>query len=286
MGHFRTRDGIYCYPLTVADQHNALNPLLGCHGLLSTKARASAPSSIASFAITAAARHSHRQRRALRHHRHPRPVATQRVVDPAGHSASADPARQSSKTGPRTKHRDAQGRHARPRRAHLPAQQRAFNRFRRPLQRRAPHKFLGAGRPPRSTSRRSPITRVASLRSNTRPYIPKRVGTNAGTIRLHKRLLFIANSLKQHVPRSRKSMMGFGPSTSAMSSWPASMNATTYPRVRRRRLRFRGYHGMATPIIIALTGQHAMRYHAESSFPKALGQHPTSTFSSVTHVPG
>ncbi|MEK6718367.1 MAG: helix-turn-helix domain-containing protein, partial [candidate division NC10 bacterium] len=33
-GHFRTRDGIYCYPLTVADQHTRY--LLGCQGQLST----------------------------------------------------------------------------------------------------------------------------------------------------------------------------------------------------------------------------------------------------------
>jgi len=34
-GHFRTRDTLYCYPLTVADQHTRY--LLACHGLLSTK---------------------------------------------------------------------------------------------------------------------------------------------------------------------------------------------------------------------------------------------------------
>lgn len=34
-GHFRTRDGVYCYPLTVADQHTRY--LLACHGLRSTK---------------------------------------------------------------------------------------------------------------------------------------------------------------------------------------------------------------------------------------------------------
>ncbi|MGH8650034.1 MAG: IS481 family transposase, partial [Burkholderiales bacterium] len=34
-GHFRSRDGIYCYPLTIADQHTRY--LLACHGLLSTK---------------------------------------------------------------------------------------------------------------------------------------------------------------------------------------------------------------------------------------------------------
>src|SRR6266496_1334269 len=34
-GHFRTRDGVYCYPLTIADQHTRF--LLTCQGLLSTK---------------------------------------------------------------------------------------------------------------------------------------------------------------------------------------------------------------------------------------------------------
>ena len=34
-GHFKTRDGIYCYPLTVADEFSRY--LLACDGLLSTK---------------------------------------------------------------------------------------------------------------------------------------------------------------------------------------------------------------------------------------------------------
>jgi putative transposase len=34
-GHFHARDGLYCYPLTVADQHSRF--LLGCDALLSTK---------------------------------------------------------------------------------------------------------------------------------------------------------------------------------------------------------------------------------------------------------
>jgi Homeodomain-like domain len=40
-GHFRTRDGLYCYPLTVADQHTRY--LLGCQGLLSTKGQGVRP---------------------------------------------------------------------------------------------------------------------------------------------------------------------------------------------------------------------------------------------------
>jgi putative transposase len=40
-GHFRTRDAIYCYPLTIADQHTRY--LLACHGLLSTKGQGVRP---------------------------------------------------------------------------------------------------------------------------------------------------------------------------------------------------------------------------------------------------
>ena len=40
-GHFRTRDGIYCYPLTVADQHTRY--LLACHGLRCTKGQGVRP---------------------------------------------------------------------------------------------------------------------------------------------------------------------------------------------------------------------------------------------------
>ncbi|MFL5574710.1 MAG: integrase core domain-containing protein [Gemmatimonadaceae bacterium] len=36
-GQFRTRDGVYCYPLTLADQHTRF--LLACRGLPSTKGR-------------------------------------------------------------------------------------------------------------------------------------------------------------------------------------------------------------------------------------------------------
>ncbi len=34
-GEFKTGNGIYCYPLTIADQHTRF--LLTCHGLLSTQ---------------------------------------------------------------------------------------------------------------------------------------------------------------------------------------------------------------------------------------------------------
>jgi len=85
-GQFRTADGRYCYPLTIADQHTRF--LLACHGLLSTQTvtpgvRARVPG------VRAAARHSDRQRRALRDAGHSRPVVSQRVVDEFGDPAPA-----------------------------------------------------------------------------------------------------------------------------------------------------------------------------------------------------
>jgi hypothetical protein len=54
------------------------------------------------------------------------------------------------------------------------------------------------GRPRRSTARHSVSTRAPGRRSGTPGhFIVKRV-TTAGTIRLKKRLLFLANALKQH----------------------------------------------------------------------------------------
>lgn len=40
-GQFRTQDHIYCYPLTIADQHTRL--LLSCHGLKSVKGEEARP---------------------------------------------------------------------------------------------------------------------------------------------------------------------------------------------------------------------------------------------------
>ena len=40
-GQFRTQDRIYCYPLTIADQHTRF--LLTCHGLRSVKGKDARP---------------------------------------------------------------------------------------------------------------------------------------------------------------------------------------------------------------------------------------------------
>jgi putative transposase len=198
-GHFRTRDGIYCYPLTVADQHTRY--LLGCHGLLSTKGQGVRPVFD----------------RLFREYGLPRAIRTDNGVPFATtgiHGLSQLnvwwirlglqhqrilPASPQQNGAHERMHRTLKAATARPPKDHLPAQQRAFNRFRVLYNDERPHQFLG-GRTPGSLYRPSPRPYTGALPPIEYPghYIPKRV-TNAGTIRFKKRLLFIANSLKQHV---------------------------------------------------------------------------------------
>ncbi len=198
-GHFRTGDGIYCYPLTVADQHTRY--LLGCHGLLSTQGQGVRPIFD----------------RLFREYGLPRAIRTDNGVPFATtgiHGLSQLnvwwmrlgiqhqrilPASPQQNGAHERMHRTLKAATARPPRDHLIAQQRAFNRFRLIYNDERPHQFL-SGRTPASLYRASPRAYAGGLPPIEYPghYIPKRV-TNAGTIRFKKRLLFIANSLKQQV---------------------------------------------------------------------------------------
>ena len=198
-GHFRTRDGVYCYPLTVADQHTRY--LLGCHGLLSTKGQGVRPLFD----------------RLFRDYGLPRAIRTDNGVPFATtgiHGLSQLnvwwirlgiqhqrilPASPQQNGAHERMHRTLKAATAHPPQQHLPAQQRAFNRFRTLYNDERPHQFLG-GRTPASLYHPSPRPYTGGLPPIEYPghYIPKRV-TNAGTIRFKTRLLFIATSLKQQV---------------------------------------------------------------------------------------
>jgi hypothetical protein len=95
-------------------------------------------------------------------------------------------------------HNTLKGEACRPPRAALPTQQRAFNAFRRLYNDERPHEALQE-RPPAALYRPSPRGYSGVLPRVEYPghFLVKRV-TNAGTIRLKKHLLFLANALKQH----------------------------------------------------------------------------------------
>ncbi len=200
-GHFRTRDGRYCYPLTVADQHTRY--LLACHGLRSTKGvgvrpvferlfreyglpRAIRSDNGAPFAT--AGLHGLSQlnvwwlRLGIQH---------QRIL-PAHPQQNGAHERMH-----KTLKRDA----LQPPRAHIAAQQRAFNTFRRLFNEERPHQALH-GRPPAALYRPSPRPYTGRLPPLEYPghFIVKRV-TRAGTIFFSRKrkLVFLAKAL-QHQP--------------------------------------------------------------------------------------
>ena len=197
-GHFRTRNGIYCYPLTIADQHTRY--LLACHGLLSTKGCGVRPIFD----------------RLFREYGLPRAIRTDNGVPFATtgiHGLSQLnvwwlrlgiqhqrilPAHPQQNGAHERMHKTLKGEACRPPRGHLATQQRAFNAFRRLYNDERPHEAL-RGRPPAACYRPSSRRYSGTLPPVDYPghFIVKRV-TNAGTIRLKKRLLFLANALKQH----------------------------------------------------------------------------------------
>jgi hypothetical protein len=95
-------------------------------------------------------------------------------------------------------HKTLKGEAIRPPRAHLAAQQRGFHCFRRLYNEERPHQALH-GKTPASLYRPSERPYTGGLPPIEYPghFIVKMV-TNAGTIRFKRKVLFIANALKQH----------------------------------------------------------------------------------------
>src|SRR5205809_1509088 len=197
-GHFRTRDGVYCYPLTIADLHTRY--LLTCQGLLSTKGLGVR----ASF------------ERAFRDYGLPRAIRTDNGVPFATtgiHGLSQlnvwwmrlgiqhqriRPASPQENAAHERMHKTLKAGAIRPPRGSITAQQRAFNSFRREYNDERPHQYL-RGRSPSDRYQVSPRPYPEHLPPLEYPghFLVKRVN-DAGPLRFKHRLLFIANALKQH----------------------------------------------------------------------------------------
>jgi putative transposase len=197
-GHFRTGNGIYCYPLTVADLHTRY--LVGCQGLLTTKGQG----------VQAVFD------RLFRAYGLPRAIRTDNGVPFATvaiHGLSPLnvwwirlgiqhqrilPAHPQQNGAHERMHKTLKREAIHPPRRTLAAQQRAFTRFREEYNHDRPHQAL-RGRTPGELYRPSPRTYIGTLPPIEYPghFIVKRV-TNAGTFRFKKRLVFIANALIHH----------------------------------------------------------------------------------------
>jgi putative transposase len=197
-GQFRTRDGIYCYPLTIADQHTRY--LLRVHGLLNTRGTSVRPvfeRAFREFGLPLAIRtdngvpfantglHGLTQlnvwwlRLGIQHQR----------IRPASPQENGAHERM---------HRTLKAETTRPPAADLVRQQRAFTAFRHEYNEERPHAALG-GDPPAARYTASPRDYPATLPALEYPghFLVKRV-THAGTIRFQHKLLFLANALKEH----------------------------------------------------------------------------------------
>jgi transposase InsO family protein len=198
-GQFPTQDGVWCYPLTIGDQHTRY--LLACRALPNIKCRGARPVFERTFRAFGL----------------PKAIRTDNGVPFAAcgiHGLTAlnvwwmrlgiqhqriHPASPQENGAHERMHRTLKAGACRPPRANLAAQQRAFTRFRALYNDERPHEYLG-GRTP--SSRYVPSSRPYPERLPPLEYpghfIVKRV-TNAGTFRLKHKLLFLANPLKQQL---------------------------------------------------------------------------------------
>ena len=197
-GQFRTGDGEYCYPLTVADLHARY--LLACQGLRSTQ----------TLAV-----HSHFER-LFRNFGLPRAIRTDNGVPFATtgiHGLSQlnvwwmrlgiqhqriRPASPQENGVHERMHRTLKQAACHPPRAHCAAQQRAFNTFRAEFNDERPHEALNNATPS-SRYRESPREYTGVLPPLEYPghFLVKKI-TTGGTFKFKHRLLFISNALTDH----------------------------------------------------------------------------------------
>lgn len=197
-GQFRTQDGIYCYPLTIADQHTRY--LLTCHGLPSVHGPLARPLF----------------ERAFREYGLPRAIRTDNGAPFVTRALCGlsflnvywmrlgiqhqriHPASPQENGAHERMHRTLKRGAIHPARANARAQQRAFNRIQAEYNDERPHSHH-AGTPPGAhytTSRRPYPTKLPALEYPAH-FIVRRV-TDAGTIRFQSRLLFVANARENY----------------------------------------------------------------------------------------
>jgi len=199
-GQFRTGDGRYCYPLTIADQHTRY--LLVCHGLLSTETVTAKPvfeRAFRAYGLPIAIRTDNGV-----------PFATQAIHGLSYlnvwwmrlgivHQRICPGCPQENGAHERM-HRTLKRQAVRPVRATCAAQQRNFDAFRREYNTERPHERLGQ-RTPASRYLASPRPYPERLTPLEYPghVVVKKV-TTGGTFRFQTRLLYLAKAMvDQHI---------------------------------------------------------------------------------------
>src|SRR5262245_30100085 len=199
-GQFRTGDGLYCFPLTIADQHTRY--LLACRGRLSTQTVTARPVfewAFREYGLPIAIRTDNGV-----------PFATQAI-----HGLSylnvwwmrlgilhqrIRPGCPQENGAHERMHRTFKREAIKPVRATCAAQQRNFDAFRREYNEDRPHEYLQQ-ETPASQYHPSPRPYPERLPPLEYPghFLVKKI-TTGGTFRFHNRLLYLANSMvDQHI---------------------------------------------------------------------------------------
>jgi len=194
-GQFRTRNGIYCYPLTIVDHHSRY--LLGCEGLLSVKTELTKPAF----------------RRIFRQVGLPLAIRTDNGPPFASiglHGLSElnvwwmqlgivhqriEPGSPQQNGAHERMHRTLKARTTRPPSANLCKQQLAFNRFRREFNQERPHEALG-DEVPAALWAPSPRPYPERIRPPEYPgHFEVRRVSEAGTFRINNSQIFLSSPL-------------------------------------------------------------------------------------------
>jgi len=197
-GQFRTGDGVYCYPLTLADQHTRY--LLACHGLPSTRgatARTVLERAFRTYGLPRAIRSDNGVPFATTaiHGLSPLNVWWLRLGIPHQRIQPGCPQQNGAHE---RMHKTLKAETCRPPRATGRAQQRAFDTFRHEYNEDRPHSALG-GRPPASQYVGSPRPYPDRLPPLEYPghFLLRRV-SHCGTFHFQGRLHFLSKTLNSH----------------------------------------------------------------------------------------
>ncbi len=197
-GEFRTGNGLYCYPLTIADQHTRF--LLTCHGLLSTQTVTAKPvfeRAFQEYGLPVAIRTDNGV-----------PFATQAI-----HGLSylnvwwmrlgiqhqrIHPGRPQQNGAHERMHRTLKRQAIKPVARTCAGQQKSFDAFRAEFNTVRPHEWLNQDTPAShyAESPRPYPTRLPPLEYPGH-FVVKKI-TTGGTFRFNHKLLYIANSLVDH----------------------------------------------------------------------------------------
>jgi transposase InsO family protein len=196
-GQFRTRDGRYCYPLTIADEHSRY--LLACDGLLSTAqvgARGVFERAFAEYGLPSAIRTDNGSPFAAAHALHGLSALSVWWIQLGIRPYRIEPGKPQQNGRHERMHRTLKDHTTRPPAANCRRQQIRFDAFRREFNEIRPHQALGQ-KTPAEVHHPSPRPYPSRIPEPSYPaHLEKRKVSCIGIIKFKKRRLFLSETLR------------------------------------------------------------------------------------------